>query len=325
MNRSTGIPDRATIEAARWLVALQDDPDDVDLRARIGTWRAADPANEAAWQDTGHVYGLMAETAPAPVAPGRLDGAAARRVRRPALHHRVAAGVMAAVTAALLLLFGPGLLVRLQSDQITATAQLRSIPLEDGSIVTLGADSAIAVRYQDSDRRVRLLKGEAFFQVTPDPRRPFRVAARDVEATVLGTSFNVRLAGDSAEVSVATGLVQVANAGAVSAAPVRLGPGDWVRLGGMDTAARGTVQVDDVAPWLHGQIVARDRPLADVVDELRRYYSGIIVLADSALGGRRVTGVYNLADPQAALSAIVGTHGGSVQQLSPWMLIARGS
>jgi transmembrane sensor len=77
-----------------------------------------------------------------------------------------------------------------------------------------------------------------------------------------------------------------------------------------------------VAPWLHGQIVARDRPMADVVDELRRYYGGAIVVADGTLHGRRVTGVYNLADPVAALRAIMGAHGGSVRQVSPWLLLA---
>ena len=46
MNRPASDPDRATMEAARWLVALDNDPDDADLRARIEAWRAADPANE---------------------------------------------------------------------------------------------------------------------------------------------------------------------------------------------------------------------------------------------------------------------------------------
>ena len=134
---------------------------------------------------------------------------------------------------------------------------------------------------------------------------------------MLGTSFNVRLAGDGAEVAVATGIVQVANASEPPAVSLQLSRGDWARLGGTGTVERGVVQTDEVAPWLHGQIVARDRPMADVVDELRRYYRGMIVVADDTLRGRRVTGVYNLADPKAALSAIVGAHGGSVGRCLP--------
>jgi transmembrane sensor len=312
------------MEAARWLIALEDDPEDADLRARIEAWRSTDPANDAAWRDTVHVHGLMAETGPVHALPRQAGTSGVRHDPRQPLRHRLATGVLAAIAAGLLLLFAPSLVVRLQSDQLTATAEVRSVTLDDGSVVMLGADSAIAVRYQDSRRDVRLLKGEAFFQVTPDARRPFRVAARDVEVTVLGTSFNVRLAGDGAEVTVATGVVQVANAGESPAVLLQLLPGDWARLRKAGAVERGAVQADEVAPWLHGQIVARDRPMADVVDELRRYYSGMIVVADDSLRGRRVTGVYNLSDPKAALGAIVGAHGGSVWQVSPWMLVARG-
>ena len=314
------------MEAARWLVALEDDPDDADLRVRIDAWRAADPANESAWRDTAYVHGLMAATKPGDAVPRQGDATGPRRDVRQRFRHRIAAGVVAAVAAGLFLLFAPGLVVRLQSDQVTAIAEVRSVNLDDGTVVLLGADSAIAVRYQDANRGVRLLKGEAFFQVAPDPRRPFRVVARDVEVTVLGTSFNVRLADDDgAEVEVATGIVQVANAGENPAALLQLEAGDRARLGGTGMIERGLVQADEVAPWRHGQIVARDRPMADVIDELRRYYRGMIVVADDALRGRRVTGVYNLGDPKAALSAIVGAHGGSVRQVSPWLLVARGS
>jgi transmembrane sensor len=321
MNRPSE-PDRATKEAARWLIALEDDPGDGDLRARIDAWRAADPANEAAWADTGHVWGLMAETVPAFIHPaGRNAGALGHLRRRPV--RDIAVGVVSALAACLLLVFAPGLVLRLQSDQVTAIAEVRSVGLDDGSVVLLGPDSAIAVLYQDTARRVRLLKGEAFFEVTPDANRPFSVVAHQVETTVLGTSFNVRLADDGAEVSVKTGLVRVVDS-AMPSSPLRLEPGQWARLGGRDGVAQGSVPADEVAPWLHGQIVARDRPMADVVDELRRYYPGLIVVADSALRGRRVTGVYNLADPKAALSAIVGAHGGSVRQVAPWLLVAGG-
>lgn len=49
IDRPPGNDDRASVEAARWLVALEDDPGDGALRDRIAAWRAANPANEAAW------------------------------------------------------------------------------------------------------------------------------------------------------------------------------------------------------------------------------------------------------------------------------------
>ena len=311
--------DRATLEAARWLVALEEEPEDAGLRAQIAAWRAASPANESAWVNTSDIYGLMATAAPERHAPVVRPSP----FRRLTFSRRAFAGAVGlALAACIALVAGPGLLLRLQADQVTSTAEVRPLRLDDGSIIHLGPDSAIDVAYVDGRRGVRLLKGEAFFEVTPDPRRPFSVVAGDVETVVLGTSFNVRFVGSSAEVTVKTGLVRVDNAGAMPPVGLRLEPGDWAQVGWSGKVERGAIPPEEVAPWLHGQIVARDRPMADVVDELRRYTPGAIVIGDSALRGRRVTGVYNLADPVAALRAIVGAHGGSVRQVSPWLLVA---
>jgi len=311
--------DRATREAARWLVALQDDPDDAELRRRVDAWRAGDPANEAAWNDTMHVYGLMAQTTSARDAE-RSGGPIAFRLGR-----RAAIGIGAAALAVCLFLaFTPGIVLRFQADQVTSTAEVRPVRLDDGSLVLLGADSAISVGYAPGGRSARLLKGEAFFEVTPDPRRPFRVLAQGVETTVLGTSFNVRLAGDGAEVAVRTGLVGVTSPASARVVDLRLEAGDWVQVAGDGKVRRGTTPREEVAPWLHGQLIARDRSLAAVIDDLRRYFRGTIVVAGDAFRGRRVTGVYNLADPEAALRAIVGAHGGSVSRISPWLLVAFG-
>ncbi|MFZ5783242.1 MAG: FecR family protein [Pseudomonadota bacterium] len=316
--------DRATREAARWLVALQDDPDDAELRRQVDAWLAGDPANEAAWNDTVHVYGLMARTPPGRNAEWDGRPIASRPGRHLPMGRRAAIGMMAALAACLFLVFTPGIVLRFQADQVTSTAEVRPVRLDDGSLVLLGADSAISVAHAVDGRGVRLLKGEAFFEVTPDPHRPFRVLAQGMETTVLGTSFNVRLAGDGAEVAVRTGLVGVASPAPARAVDLRLGAGDWVHVAADGKVRRGTMPPEEVAPWLHGQLVARDRPLADVVEDLRRYYRGTIVVAGDAFRGRRVTGVYNLTNPEEALRAIVGAHGGSVRRLSPWLLVAFG-
>lgn len=320
--------DRASLEAARWLVALEDAPDDAELRAQIDAWRVADPQNEAAWLDTRAVYGLMADTTPQhrPL----WDDRVAPSIRRTASSsswpasrwRRAAAGVALALAAWVLIVVGPGLLVRFQADQTTSTAEVRSIGLDDGSVVRLAPDSAVDIVYEAGRRRVRLLQGEAFFEVRPDSARPFVVEARGVQTTVLGTSFNVRASGDGAEVAVRSGLVRVDAAAAQPPVTLRLEPGEWAQVARSGVVARGRVPSDEVAPWLGGQIVARDRPLADVVDDLRRYFAGSIVLVDADLAARRVTGVYNLADPVGALRAIVGAHGGLVRQVSPWLLLA---
>lgn len=333
MTRSGEDEDRATTEAARWLVALEDDPRDAALRARFDAWLAASPANAAAWANTSDIYDLMGRVPPAHAGhwEPRMHPSPPPR---PSLRRRFAAGVAAAALAACLaLVVMPALVFRMQADYRTTTAELRSIRLADGSTVRLGADSAIAVTLTHGahgahgvhgERGVRLLKGEAVFEVTADPDRPFRVAAGEVETTVVGTAFEVRMNGEAVSVAVREGQVRVDYAAAAPPVSERLSAGDWVQVGWTGHVERGGVPPGDVAAWLQGQIVARDRPMAEVVDELRRYYGGMIVLTGGALGRERVTGVYNVADPVAALRAIAGAHGGSVRQISPWLLVVSG-
>ncbi|MCW5698206.1 MAG: FecR domain-containing protein, partial [Bauldia sp.] len=309
--------DDATEAAAHWLVALEEEPDDAELRARFEAWRAASPANAAAWANTADVYELIGTP---PYVAHREQREAAKVVALP--RRRRASWVLAgaALAACLAWLFVPGLLLDLRADHITATAELREVTLDDGSIVQLAPGSAIEVRYR-RDREVALLKGEALFTVTPDATRPFRVVAGNVETTVLGTVFDVRRFADDVAVSVREGMVRVAMADGVPPVSERLQPGDSMRIAAGGKVVRDTVAPSEVAAWRRGQIVARSLAVADVVDELRRSFAGAIVLVDGALGRQRVTGVYNLDEPEAALRAAVGVHGGTVRRVSPWLLV----
>lgn len=69
-----------------------------------------------------------------------------------------------------------------------------------------GAESVPAVDFAGQDRRTRLLTRGAYFEVAPDPRRPFMVTANDVVATVFGTASNVKLSLQSVAVAVETNI-----------------------------------------------------------------------------------------------------------------------
>ncbi len=331
--------ERATAEAARWLVSLEEEPGDRELRARFEAWLAASPANADAWANTSDIYDMMAKTSPvhtdhwAPYVAARGDDqpAAATGVshgqpsdralrRRKPTRRRIALGAAAAALAACLIItVMPSVLLRLDADYVTSTAESRSIQMGDGSTVHLAPDSAITL---DGDaRRARLMKGEAFFEVAPDADHLFTVAAREVQTTVLGTAFNVRLEDRGAVVAVREGRVRVDHATVQPPASEGLKAGDWVRIGWTGSVQRGTAPPDEAGGWMQGQIVARDRPLAEVIDDLRRYHTGIIFLTDSDFGEQRVSGVYNLADPVAAAQAIAEAHGGAAREISPWVLV----
>lgn len=328
-----GEDERAGREATQWLIALREEPEDRELRARFDAWLAADPAHRAAWQETGHLLDLVSRVRRAsPVAGARLAPPAdppanlvadmiAERQRRRRPRRLLVAGLAAAAACLLLVLTGPGLLLRLQASHMSATAEIRTLRLEDGSTVRLAAESAIDVAFAPGMRQVRLLRGEAFFEVVRDAARPFTVVSGDVLTTVLGTAFEVHRAGDATEVTVREGVVQVSTIAATPPISERLVAGDHLRVGPDGEVGRATRAPDEIAAWLRGTIVASDRTVADVVDELARYSSVAIIVADGTLARARVTGVYNLADPSAAARAVASAHGAKVRQISPWLIV----
>lgn len=315
--------DKAGVEAAYWLLALEEEPDSAELRARFEAWLAASPDNRSAWSDTEEVHGLIGSPA---YAAHRASREVRPLPRRRSGSRRAVLALAGLAAAACIALFAlPSLVLRLEADHLTTTAESRSLTLDDGSSVALAPDSAIEIvsgSGRTVGRTVRLLKGEALFQVTRDPDRPFRVLANGVETTVLGTAFDVRLQEGGAVVAVREGSVRVDRP--AERISERLGAGDWVSVAASGVVARGAVPPTEVAAWQSGRIIARDRSIADIVDEVRRSFGGVIVVTSEAFGQRRVTGVYNLADPVAALRAATAVHGGTVRQLSPWLLIVGG-
>lgn len=326
----------ASREATEWLILLQEEPDDDSLRRRFDVWRAASPLNEAAWATTRHVFGMVAATSPVHAdkwgpfvarqsAPARTRAASVAGIVDALKRRWLLATMGAAVAAAFALVAAPMALVQLQSDYTTATAAMRLIELQDGSEVTLAPASAIAVSYEAGERRVRLLRGEAFFQVKPDKERPFRVVAGDVQALVVGTSFDVRWESGGISVAVQEGIVQVGASEGAFTATERLEAGQAVKIARKGEIRRGDEPPHLIAGWRQGQLFAQDRSLRDAVDELRRYWGGAIVLTDGALGDLRITGAYNLDDPEEALRGMARAHGAKVRRVTPWVLVVSGS
>lgn len=319
--------ERARAEAASWLVLLDDDPDDQDRRVRFRAWLDAAPAHAAAWRSiarTGDllaVAGREAATAIPNASPRTLleqgrPGRGGRPARAFARGRYVAATALA---ACLVLAFAPLASLRWRADHVTGTARIETLRLDDGSTVRLGPDSAIRLAFSSGERRVELLSGEALFDVTADAARPFRVAARDATVTVLGTRFDVAMLGLGTSVAVGRGHVQVDSAAGVSSFDLRAG--DWVRVNADGSAEKGADLPDFLTAGPDARVAARNRPVAEVIDRIRPWFGGRIVIADESVGRRPVTGVFDASDPARALEALVGPQGGRVIRVTPWLLI----
>jgi transmembrane sensor len=307
-------------QAADWLLQVEVAPDDAAIRAARDAWLRASPDHADAYSRAERAWQLASDV---PAAHARRWAAKSRRTgRRLPPAWKFAAFALAACIA--LVVAGPQLQLRLRADYVTGVGQTRQATLADGSTVDLDTDSAVATRFSASGREASLLSGRAFFQVVPDTQRPFSVHAGNATVVVTGTAFAVDLTGGAAAVAVQSGSVQV-NDEHGRALATRLAPGDRLRIDRASGAVtRDKVAVSQVAAWSHGQLVVEDAPIAAVVDELRRYHRGFIVIRDNALTRRPVTGVYDLRDPAGALRAVVQPYAGTVRALTPYLLVVSG-
>lgn len=225
---------------------------------------------------------------------------------------------MAAGMAICLMLFiAPSLLVRLRADYFTETAQTQTVTLDDGSTVLLAPDTAIAIDFAGGKRQVMLLSGEAFFDVTHDERRPFRVAAGEVNVEVLGTTFDVSTGEDRTEIGLARGSVKTTGTVAGTAIERTLVPGDVIAIDHSTGKVQDEkVDLADVGAWREGRLYVRDATVGSVIEQLQRYHPAWISIPDATLARQKVTGIYDLNAPDQALGALVDPYGGKVRKFS---------
>ena len=90
------------------------------------------------------------------------------------------------------------------------TQHAKQVILPDGSIVELNKDSRITYddTFNHQQRNVKL-KGEAFFKVTKNKKKPFVIKTGDLKTKVVGTQFNIKEMPDDILVTVTEGKVEV--------------------------------------------------------------------------------------------------------------------
>lgn len=177
----------------------------------------------------------------------------------------------------------------------TLAGEQRTVDLPDGSRVVLGVSSSLAPRagYGDGAREVDL-EGEAFFVVTHDEKRPFRVHVGNTIVEDLGTEFAVRAYRAESSVRVAVSSGSVAIRRGMSGAPAAvLSPRDVAFVGdtGKVRVARG-VDVSTYTAWTEGRLIFNDTPLSQVAQELERWYGVEVRITDKALLERHVTATF---------------------------------
>ena len=173
-----------------------------------------------------------------------------------------------------------------------------SIELPDGTQVWLNKNSKIEYpKVFDGDERQVYLQGEAFFEVVPNPDKPFIVKSDRISTRVLGTSFDVKAynGDETASVSVATGKVEVSKE-IEEGEPVRitqLTPEQELVINTKkDETYINIVSVANIAPWHLGQLIFRDNTYDEVMQALQERFGKKIVFK-SNIGQCRVMASFN--------------------------------
>lgn len=318
--------------AARWAVRADAGALGPDEQRELETWLAADSRNRGAyvraraqWVDLDRLAALQG---PAVDAVGRLPatdaavkqsaaaltaaGADAGAKLNPAgdfsRRQLLAAGI------ATVCVFSGGLswlILREGGERYTSgIGEVRRIALEDGSTLWLNTGSEVTVKLTKKQRDIRLVLGEALFEVAHDKSRPFIVQANDTAVRAVGTAFAVRLEATQVDVTVTEGVVEFADSKAIS------GPGPATlsasrpgvkRVVAHERAVIARARAPDVEPiapaeaerqlaWREGLVSFDGESLQTAVAEINRHNRRQIVVDDPALGAMPIVGVFRAID-----------------------------
>jgi transmembrane sensor len=310
---------RRLVEAAAWRVHLTEANGASERVADFDRWLRDDPRNEAAWRQVDGPWQLFGDQAIAPEIISARRGALrraqqvyARRGRGSFFVGAIAASVLAAAASALFVW-------HLNSPELyrTAPGERRALMLSDGSTIALDAESEVQVRYSNGARDLKLVRGQAQFDVVHDMQRPFQVTAADQTVIATGTSFNVELFESQLLVTLIHGHVIVvpnmrenqAQDGASASAGtensrVELAEGEQLVISPAAPPKVKAVDVDRATSWQSGRVVIEDETLASVAARMSRYTRHPIRVTDEETAKLRVTGVFRSGDVDGFISTL---------------------
>jgi transmembrane sensor len=275
-------------EATQWWLRLREPNVTPDVIAEWMLWCEAAVENKDAFAS---IQSFWHQAKSAPLEPVSRAALRSEGWGRRILPWAVAAGVVLAVLGSLPWL-ERRLSMRTGNDVAIATpvGNNREISLPDGSQATLGGATALTVSYTSRQRTVVLNSGEAFFEVRPEPGRPFIVQTPSGQVAAVGTAFNVRTDGHTLRVTVANGSVEIVTRAATAQPRVRLAAGQQAVLRPNDTPVTEAIDPHVVTAWTTGTLKFIDEPLDSVIAAVNRYSPTRIEIKGGGVGNLRYTG-----------------------------------
>jgi transmembrane sensor len=202
---------------------------------------------------------------------------------------RKKASIMAVAAAAVVAVAGTGFWLHFRSPPPVTYATQRGerpvLRLSDGTRIQLNVDTQVQTNVTRLIRTVTLERGEAYFDVVHDAKRPFVVIAGNRRITDIGTKFSVRHDGDDVKVMVTEGRVRVDIVDAPApTAPVFADGGHVVVAKADETlvASKSLKEIDGDLAWRAGMLTFDEESLSDAAEQFNRYNRRQIVVKGTA-------------------------------------------
>ncbi len=202
-------------------------------------------------------------------------------------------------------------LQELSADYRTGKGERRDIVLSKEVSLKLNTQTSIAVRTTESGSGIELISGEMAINAKLETGRPFVVKAANGQISATDAEFDARCLVGRVLVSCVDGAVLV-EAGSQN---LRLRKGEQVSYAVDGLGAPSALDAEQATAWQNGLLIIRDQPLADVVEEVNRYRPGRIVIMNSQLGRRMITGTFHLDQLDDFVGQVRGLFGASVRSL----------
>ncbi len=344
-----------TAEACGWIAQLESESMKSDDLAAFKEWIERSPAHKKEIKRLAHLSSelnvLTDMTLPLKTAADhrRKLSILDLKVSRPKLHY-----VMGMVCLITVMFFSDYLInnkANTSNQPLLYTTEIgghRTILLSDGSVLDLNTDSEIEVDYNAQRRKVRLLKGEAFFQVAHNADRPFIVYAGEKAVRAVGTAFVVRLMPKKFEVTVTEGKIELSHAvnseqssngndkiklniaakaqkiSSTQKVPLYLNAGETVlsdksnqnQLLAELVATVSERQIRRKLSWQDGLLDFSDTPLIEVINDLSRYTSMKIEISDPELRELKFGGLFRTNELKALFDALETTFDIKIERIN---------
>jgi transmembrane sensor len=309
---STPVSSRVLEAAIAWKLSLDDGNNSADARSEFMRWHAASEEHARAWRQ----LGALDQRVSAAARPARQ----ALLQSRVGLRHRIGkagpglAG-MFLLGSLLAWLGAPSLAPSYWlADQRTATGELRTLRLEDGTLLSLNTHTAVDIDYEGEQRVIVLHQGEISVETGHQDPRPLLVRTDDGRLRPLGTRFLVRRENQGTRLEVLQD--------SVAAMPLNSGDERVLREGEQVLMNADSLGEVDAVPagadaWTRGMLVVDNVRLADLLAQLGQYRSGYLGVSDE-VANLRVTGSFPLTNTDLALASLVPALPVKIERHTQW-------